>query len=59
MYMYIYVKNMSAKWSLIALIFTNNFFDLTIEEYIFEDGKFKVTDKMKEDFDNHGYIMIR
>lgn len=32
---------------------------MTSAEYVYEDGKFKVTDKMKEDFENYGYIMIR
>ena len=44
---------------IIASSYFQIFFNLIIEEYIYEDGKFKVTDKMKEDFDNHGYIMIR
>ncbi|KAK3088538.1 hypothetical protein FSP39_020279, partial [Pinctada imbricata] len=30
-----------------------------ISEYTYKDGEFRVTSKMKKDFDEHGYIMVR
>lgn len=59
----IFVCCLSNDTSMIVKLFSTShfwsFFFFFYLEYVYENGKFKVTDKMKEDFENYGYIMIR